>query len=212
MSGRFDAFIEALAAETVAEDAFNQYAHGDPHNAIRRENLRRYLEQTAALRPRLLLVGEAPGYQGCRLTGIPFTSEHIMLNGVDGVPLFGAERGYRKTGEFERVRKEPSGTIVWSTIASLGEVPLIWAAFPFHPHRAGNPWSNRAPRASELEVGQRFLADLIALFQPMVIVAVGNKADQSLTQMGLTHHKVRHPSQGGKADFVAGLGAVVAGL
>ncbi len=208
MENHFDDFIEALAAVEVGADAFNQYARNSPDNAIRRENLRLYLRQMASHRPHVLLVGEAPGYQGCRLSGIPFTSEYIMLNGVPGVPIFGEAHGYRKTEEIERVKKEPSATIVWNTIAAVGILPLIWSAFPFHPHRAGNPWSNRPPRAGELAIGQRFLADILRLFAVDLVVAVGNKADQSLTRMNIPHTKVRHPSQGGKADFVAGIEAI----
>ena len=44
----------------------------------RRENLKLYLEKMKKLNPSFLLLGEAPGYKGCRLTGIPFSSEKIL--------------------------------------------------------------------------------------------------------------------------------------
>lgn len=206
----FHHFIAALAQTDVPGDAFNLYAQGNEANAIRRENLRLYLEQMATFGPRLLLVGEAPGYQGCRLTGIPFTSEHIMLGGVDGLDLFGAARGYRKTNEVERIKKEPSATVVWGAIPAIRPLPLLWAAYPFHPHRPGHPWSNRAPRAEELRLGERFLTDILSLFSIETVVAVGNSAAKSLTRLGIEHVKVRHPSQGGKQDFVAGLQKIAA--
>ncbi|MBN1965933.1 MAG: uracil-DNA glycosylase [Anaerolineae bacterium] len=210
MTDRFAAFIEKLAAVEVEPDAFNLYAHGSDANAIRRANLSRFFAQVAEIGPRYMLIGEAPGYQGCRLTGIPFTSEYLMLNGVNvnGQGFFGADAGYRKTDEFERVRKEPSGTILWETVAEIGFVPVIWASFPFHPHKPGKPWSNRAPRTREREVGQPFLEEIMALFPVEIIVAVGNKADDSLTRLGIAHEQVRHPSQGGKNDFVAGMRAI----
>lgn len=212
MTDQFTAFIANLAAVEVEADAYNLYAQGSDANAIRRANLRRYFEQVAAIGPRYMLIGEAPGYQGCRLTGIPFTSEHLMLNGVGDLPIFGADAGYRKTDEFERVRKEPSGTILWQTIAEIGLVPIIWASFPFHPHKPDKPWSNRAPRMRERQVGQPFLEAIMALFPVEVIVAVGNKADDSLTRLDIAHEKVRHPSQGGKPEFVAGMREIAARL
>ena len=37
------------------------------------------------------------------------------------------------------------------------------------------------------------------------VVAIGNHADRSLTMLNIPHTKVRHPSQGGKQAFVAGM-------
>jgi uracil-DNA glycosylase len=205
-----DDFLDRLAAVEVADDAFNPYGVGNPFNAVRRENLRLYLEQMKALRPSLLLVGEAPGYLGARRTGLPFCSEHMLLHPPEGLPLFGTARGYRLSGEFDGDRKEPSGTVFWTTLAGLGIVPLVWASFPFHPHRPGKPMSNRAPRTSELKVGQPFLQAVMGYFDVREIVAIGNKADESLTDLGIPHQKVRHPSQGGKPAFVAGMQALAA--
>ncbi len=208
MANRLDQLVAALAAEDVAEDAFNQYADGNPFNAIRRDNFRLYLGQMMVLRPKVLLVGEAPGYQGCRRSGVPFTSDHLMLNPPDGVPVLGAAAGYRDSGEFGGLRKEPSATIVWGAIAETGLVPLIFSAYPFHPHKKGRPLSNRPPRADELAVGRRYLADILAIFAPETVIAVGNSAARTLTAMAVDHVNVRHPSHGGKAAFWAGFRAV----
>ncbi len=209
MTQHLDDFIEALAAQDVAADAANIYAHGSDFNAVRRENLRLYLAQMLERRPKVLLVGEAPGYLGCRRTGLPFCSEYTLINPPEGVPLLGESRGYRLSGEFDKIRKEPSGTIVWQTLADTGFFPAIWASFPYHPHQKGKPMSNRAPRAPELAIGRGFLTTILDLFQPAEIVAVGNNADKTLAVLDIPHVKVRHPSHGGKADFVAGFRAVV---
>ena len=43
----------------------------------RRERLAAHLNVEATH----LLIGEAPGYQGCRISGIPFTSERLLIAG-----------------------------------------------------------------------------------------------------------------------------------
>lgn len=43
------------------------------------------------------------------------------------------------------------------------------------------------------------------MFQIELIVAVGNKAEESLLKLGVEHEKVRHPAQGGKNEFVQGI-------
>lgn len=210
MPHRFDRFIDDLAAVDVSERACNQFARsGDPHgNAIRRRNLRLYLEELEAIGPRLLLVGEAVSHRGGRLTGIPFVSETVMLFGVDlanGTNVLGSDRGYRKADPATRVSTEASATMVWGTIRDIDPLPLLWNAFPFHPFVAGNPLSNRMPTPAELAIGERFLARLIRLFGVEQIAAIGNQASFTLTRLGVPHEKVRHPSQGGKNLFVAGM-------
>lgn len=202
--------LAELAAAEVSERATNQFSRsaGDLHgNAIRRRNLRLYLEELAAIGPTTMLIGEAVSYRGGRLTGIAFVSETVMLSGVDtrSGRVLGADRGYRKATPGPKLSTEASATMVWSTIRELEPLPLLWNAFPFHPFHAGEPDSNRVPTTAELLLGERFIDRLLSLFAIRQLVAIGNQASLSLTRMGIAHEKVRHPSQGGKQLFVAGM-------
>lgn len=192
-------FVRRLARARLPERACNQYAE----SAIRRANLRLYLREIAALGPTVLLVGEAPSYRGGRLTGIAFTSEAIMLRGVGG--FLGAARGYRKATSGPAMSTEASATMVWSVIRNIEPLPLLWNAFPFHPFRPGNPFSNRVPTSDELRIGAPFLDAIRHLFPIAHVVAVGRLAAHSLTELGVDHLPVRHPSQGGKQKFLAGM-------
>jgi uracil-DNA glycosylase len=208
MRRSFERFVEDLAGVKLSDGAFNQYARGGSAtraNAMRRANLRLYFEQISQRRPSTLLVGEAPSYRGGRLTGVPFVSETILLCGIEQIGMFGAQRGYRRTGEFERISTEASATIVWATIRHFDPLPLLWNAFPFHPYRGQNQRTNRMPWKRELEMGHRFLRDLLELFPVDNVIAVGNQAACSLSDLGIDHARVRHPSQGGKLKFVQGL-------
>jgi uracil-DNA glycosylase len=201
----FDAFVNWLATTAVAGPVYNQYAPGSQANSLRCHNLHLYLEQMASLQPELMLVGEAVGYRGGRLTGIPFASESILL---DDAGFFGPGRGYRASGEAGFPRTEATATILWQTVAALQPPPLLWNAFPFHPHLPDRRLSNRAPTQAERELGRPFLAELLALFPVRRVVAIGKTAAASLAQMGISCHAVRHPSHGGKSAFVMGMAAL----
>lgn len=207
---KFDGFLNDLASVEVNGRACNQWSKtiGDLEgNAIRRRNLRLYLGELDAIRPRMLLVGEAVSHRGGRLSGIAFVSESVMLGGVEtrSGRVLGADHGYRKATAGPRLSTEASATMVWSTIRDIHPLPMLWNAFPFHPFHAGAPDTNRAPTREELAVGERFIARLLRLFAFERIVAIGNHASASLGRMNLTHDKVRHPSQGGKNLFVEGM-------
>ena len=210
MPQRYKRFLAALGAVQLSDRAYNQYSRieGDlAANAVRRRNLRLYLEQFEAIRPTTLLVGEAPSHRGGRLTGIAFVSETILLSGVDtrSGRVLGADRGFRKATPGPRLSTEASATMVWKTISEIEPLPILWNAFPFHPFHEGNPESNRVPTSAELLIGQTFIVQLIELFDIRQIVAIGNQAAASLTRIGIDHLKVRHPSQGGKQLFVSGM-------
>ncbi|MFA5575699.1 MAG: uracil-DNA glycosylase [Tissierellaceae bacterium] len=202
----FEAFIDRLALAKVTANVYNQYSYGHEENSIRRDNLLIYLKQMYEIRPEILLVGEAPGYRGCRLTGVPFTSEHLLMNNVEGLDQFGRENGYRLALEKEHLMKEATATIIWNTLLQYKVESLGWNAFPFHPHKEGKPDSNRTPLKKELLIGQDFLLQMIKMFSIKKVVAVGNKAEESLRKLGINCEKVRHPAQGGKNDFVRGIG------
>ncbi|MGG7379612.1 hypothetical protein ACQ7B2_12945, partial [Escherichia coli] len=66
-----DEFVAAVAAARIGR-TFNFYRDG-PGAERRRERLAAYLERRRGAP--YLFVGEAAGYRGARVSGIPFTSE-----------------------------------------------------------------------------------------------------------------------------------------
>ena len=140
---------------------------------MRRERLAAYLEARSAAP--ILLVGEAPGYRGARVSGIPFTSER-QLTGAGPA--------------------EATATIVHRVLAELGlsEQVMLWNVVPTHP---GTAASNRAPDREEVALGLPFAEELAEGRQ---VVAVGRIAAAALGRP-----YVRHPSYGGLAGFREGL-------
>jgi len=150
----------------------------------------------------VLLVGEALGFKGGKLTGIPFSSgqifdrfEHPFLTKI------------KPNIVLENMESENTATIVWEYLSERQITPLCWNAFPFHPHPKGNRFKNRAPTVKEMASGARYLRALQSIFQIDTIIGVGNKgaqcAKKSFPYTDIL--AVRHPSYGGKRDFMQGL-------
>jgi uracil-DNA glycosylase len=167
-----DRSIVDTPAETRIGETFNQYAD----SPLRRERLAEYLERHAEAG--LLLVGEAAGYRGARVSGLPFTSERQ----VSGTGL-----------------AEATATIVQRTLEELGltEEVLLWNVVPTHPHRRGEPRSNRPPTKTEVREAMPFLDQLR---RGRRTIAVGRTAHAAVGG-----RYVRHPSHGGSVAFRAGL-------
>jgi uracil-DNA glycosylase len=152
--------VERLAHARIGA-THNQYARSE----LRRERLHAYL--VARADASTILVGEAAGYRGARVSGIPFTSERQLTGSGPA---------------------EASATIVHRVLARLDveDDVLLWNVVPTHP---GTATSNRRPTRSEIEAARPFLAELA---DGRRVVAVGRVAAAAL---GAPY--VRHPSRGG---------------
>lgn len=157
---------------------------------------------------KLLLLGEAPGHLGCRASGVPFTSERILLE--TGVPRIGIERERITTAA--RSLSEPSATIVWGALRDAGVEAdtVLWNSVPWHPMAQRKPRSNRTPTDAERVAGLEILEMFLQIFPGAAICAVGKIAERSLLEIGVTPAAtLRHPANGGATLFRAGLKRVL---
>ena len=199
MEKKINAFIERLSVEQVGNLVENIY-----ENEAQRENLRLYLKLLCKNKPTYMLVGEAPGYKGCGITGIPFTDENEMKNNLGT-----SQNGYFFMDESNPQRENSAG-IIWQAIRVKGgnQIPLLWNAYPYHPFGKSGKDSNRKPNAAELQVGKKYLEELIDIFgiSQNRIYAVGRTAEKQLEYMKAAY--IRHPSYGGKNDCMNGIFAI----
>ena len=185
---------------------FNPWKDCCPHDAVGNGPVEKLARLALHLNcdPEFILTGEAPGYQGCRYSGIAFTSERLLSEGA--IPRIPAPSGRLSTRRLPF--SEPSATIVWKTLYRLGiaERTILWNALQLHPYRPDNLWSNRTPYPSEISLGEPALRILIEAFPSANIIAVGKKSEGLLREMGIPiAGSVRHPANGGATQFAAGL-------
>jgi uracil-DNA glycosylase len=167
--------IDRLVAARIGRTT-NFYREGAGAE-LRRDRLTAYLRERADAR--ILLVGEAPGYRGARVSGLPFTSERQLTNSGPA---------------------EATATIVHRVLADLGigERVLLWNVVPTHP---GTATTNRPPSRDEVVAGAAFAFELA---RGRMVVGVGRLAAGAL---GAPF--VRHPSHGGAGAFAAGLADLI---
>lgn len=182
-------FFELLRALPEPADAEALYGD-DPEGRRRERNLRRYFAMPHAS---VLLLGEAPGWRGMTVTGVPFVSAREAEAGV--VP--GLELPERPQAPWEA-----SSRVVWATLRDWrGPLPLSWPVYPLHPFVAGNPQTNRTPRPAEVRAGASVALELIRALGIETVVAVGRKAQGAIATAGLEAPAIRHPAQGGAGLF-----------
>lgn len=168
---------------------------------IRRGNLQRYLSLIAAGPPPFMLLGEAPGYRGSTVTGVPLMSVREvaarpgLLTGIAAGDGFLVPRTTRPGWE------STSGA-VWRALAERqGPVPLMWSTYPHHPFLGNDPATNRRPRPAEIRAGIRIALLLAELMGVDTFVAMGRVAERALADQNKTAIAVRHPAQGGARIF-----------
>jgi hypothetical protein len=199
------AFVGWLSAVPSGPGLNNFFDHTVPANAQRRHNLELYLQEMLDRAPKVLLLGEAPGFRGMRITGVPFTNRTMFDGPVNTFGLFGPGKGYEVPAEAAGVASEPTATVMWEVLTEVDFLPLLWSACPWHTHVPGRPQSNRTPTAAEAGLGTPFRQALMELFGIEAVVAVGNVAHRSLLGSGVDAPKVRHPAHGGRSGFKRGL-------
>lgn len=191
-------FIRKLRKKENSETITNPY-----RRKALSDNLGFYLEQMSKVKgKRVLLVGEAPGFKGCLHTGIPFSSGKLF----ESVPHPFIE-SLAPQLKIKQYVSENTAKIVWEYLLDHATVPLFWNAYPFHPHPKGQLLKNRAPTRAEVQEGTGYLKQLYELFGPEMIAGLGRKGTECAQLAFPDQHirYIRHPSYGGKRDFIAGM-------
>ena len=196
-------FVSELSALSF-ENTFNPYAsrclvHDKFDAPLKRANALIGM-LTAAVHCELdsIWIGRDLGYRGGRRTGLALTDDLHIAAHADrwGVAV---ERPTNGQPVAER-----TAAVIWSVLREIKVPIFLWNVFPLHPHESDDPFSNRAHNSRERSAGEDFLSALIVLLRPRRIVAIGNDAAKSLSRVAVGKElvQVRHPSYGGKTEFL----------
>ena len=207
-----------LLKRSPAGAVFNPWCESDEQNdigrsapVIRRKQLYAYLQKRLG-KASIAVIGEAVGYRGGHFSGIPMTSERLLLghnNKVQITPVdFFSSIEPRRTSKSEKYPKgfsEPTATIAWSTLLQLGLKPdqfVLWNAFPWHSFDSRRGMlSNRMPNKSERAAGLPVLKSFLELFPCNQVVALGKIAAAQLGILNVVAYCIRHPACGGAKLF-----------
>jgi hypothetical protein len=197
-------FVDSLR-NLKFENVFNPYSdicsQFDINDApyLRASALTDVLASAAAKEIDSLWIGRDLGHRGGRRTGLALTDDvHLTTHAMRW------EVSIQRATSGSPVA-ERTAAVIWNMLARVSVPVFLWNVFPFHPHEASDPFTNRAHNASERRVGEELLAQVILMLRPRRIVAIGNDATVTAVRVaGITEViKVRHPSYGGQKDFVA---------
>ena len=183
---------------------FNQYrdiesdydiANG---NEIRKQNLYNYFSSFNEC-PKYVMIGEAPGPNGCRFTGVPFTNEKQLL--METILPFKGQ----KTSKAIKPYAGTAAKMFWDTLHNYHPKFLAWDCIMYHPRKENEPLSIRAPRRREIMEHAPHLKGVLSIMHSITPIAIGRKAEKALGYLNIDTTYIRHPSRGGKKEFQKGI-------
>lgn len=181
-------FVDFISIQNTPDSlSENIYAGKSEMVLMRKKNLLTYLKKMQELSPRIMLIGEAPGYHGCGKTGVPFTDEWAIAT-----EDFFSQRGFKNYA----LEQERSSAVIWNVLRTKSEIPLMWNIYPFHPF-SNTKQSNRQPHAAEIALGRDIMMELLYFFKIEKFFCVGKTSYNALKDVIPDCEYIRHPSHGG---------------
>lgn len=185
-------FVEYIKGIKTPDERSENFYNGEGRTIVS-DNLLLYLKKMQKLNPTVLLVGEAPGYKGCKLTGVPFASEYQIVS------EYFFNDGF-KVRDPEKPDKELSAGAIWEVLREVDEKPLIWNIYPFHPVKPDG--RNGKPRSRDIKLGKEILEKLLTMFDIKEIYCIGRVSMYALESDPIYKGYVRHPAQGGRTECI----------
>lgn len=211
---KLNALMEKLKAYPESDTVYNPFKPRqpffesdtvfNPYNTLQYLNLYQYLKNHLTSHAEILCIGEASGYKGCRMSGIPFTSGYILANSS----IYTQIRNKFQYDSIQNIKENSAKTVYefFEKNPLSYDKMVLWNIFPFHPHKINEAFTNRTPSKKEIAEGVDYVIDMLNLFQIKVIYCIGNSSFDALSSNEIFKNKLiiklRHPSYGGKTIFL----------
>lgn len=199
--------IVGRLADLKFANVFNPYSdichsHDLPDApGIRRRNLELTLRRASGGVDEIWYALE-PGHRGARRTGLAMTDDRRLAQHAEYWGIEGVARATKSGPE-----TEGTAGIVWGALKRKGASAFLWNAFPLHSHQPRKPFSNRRHTPGEREACGGITLAILDLLKPKHVFAIGREAEIAARTLGVSAKYVRHPSFGGKPEFLEGIGA-----
>ena len=196
MDSLIDLIIAKLTRFPSTERIFNQYAHhkteieGEEAPAIRRDNLRKYLETMASVPGRDIWLFEAPSQNGAVRTGVPQTSASLLERRSRDLAIDPPLAGIKTKSSADVAQSATSERVevFWRKLAIK---PVIWNAVALHTRKPNG--SNRKPNMTGIRQHNAVVGLICELCQPHRFVACGESAWKAMRILGYEAREIPHP-------------------
>lgn len=119
MNNSIQQFIHDLSNTKVNKESINHYSLENDfcNGSTAQNNLKCYFTTMLnEVKPKTIMLGEAPGHKGCTRTGVPFTSEAIIGSGKYSLFEYSlVTQGILKKDNVKLV-SENTAAMVWDTL------------------------------------------------------------------------------------------------
>jgi|GEM_PF-3845208 len=184
METRTDELIEKLANTRTDEDLFNPYNQVckifDINTApgLRQGNLRIFLDSYINSHADVLWVYDSADYFSAKLSGVPLMGPNsfTQVETIFGITLH-FENAIKNSSLLDIPK---SRSHIWNQLSKQKELPLIWNVLPFYPHKKGDISVRRTPSNEEYLKYSGFIHNVIEIFKPKSVLAVGTKTKVAL--------------------------------
>ena len=200
MATKIDNFVKQLALTDTGDMLFNPYNQLnkalDDRTApgVRQQNLRMYLRSHAKLRTKIFWVYFSPTYQESRKSGIPLINSSLFKKAQN---ILDINKPFEKA---TKSKTKPSNTFLsralWNAAQDLEINPIIWPVIPFFAHKKDAITKKRKPKVAEIEKYGFILKDLINMYKPKHIFAIGKEAEDALKRLEIKAIDLPHPRKG----------------
>lgn len=200
MRKSLNGLVKGISSENTGDTLFNPYNEFcrsvDTNTApgIRQQNLRIYLQAHKKQGTQILWVYLNPTRTEFTRSGVPLVNSS-QFNKIE--ELLDSKKRFEKA---TKTKRKPKKTIISTTLLDVAQgqnrSPLVWPVVPFYPHSKTSFNRSRKPTSTEIKEYSKYLLQIIEMYEPRRIYAIGNESKEILDSLNVKSTILPHPRRG----------------